>query len=181
LKNFKKDLTKEEIEAAVSQAIAAVGLDYKEVAEKSPFDLSGGQKRRVAIAGVIVTKPKILILDEPAAGLDPLGKKEIMELLHSLHRDWCKTVIIVSHDMDEIAENCTRACVVSEGRIFACDSPDALFRREEELKSLGLDVPLTAKVCSYLKEGGIEINCNYTLDGFSAAVISFFKEGGSDA
>ena len=81
-----------------------VGLDYNEVKDKSPFDLSGGQKRRVAIAGVIVTRPKILILDEPAAGLDPLGKKEICALLHKLHEEWCRTVIIVSHDMDEIAE-----------------------------------------------------------------------------
>ena len=80
--------------------------------------MSGGQKRRVAIAGVIVTKPRILILDEPAAGLDPKGKNEIMELLHKLHREWCKTVIIVSHDMDEVADNCTKACVISEGRVL---------------------------------------------------------------
>ncbi|MDE7084401.1 MAG: energy-coupling factor transporter ATPase, partial [Clostridia bacterium] len=117
LKNFKKNVTKEEIQQAVKESLEAVGLNYDEVHDKSPFDLSGGQKRRVAIAGVIVTKPKILVLDEPAAGLDPLGKREIMRLLHSLHGDWCKTVIIVSHDMDEIAENCTRACVVSDGGI----------------------------------------------------------------
>ncbi|MDE6558075.1 MAG: energy-coupling factor transporter ATPase, partial [Clostridia bacterium] len=109
LKNFKKGLSKEEVQQAVRESLTAVGLNYDEIHDKSPFDLSGGQKRRVAIAGVIVTKPKILVLDEPAAGLDPLGKREIMRLLHSLHGDWCKTVIIVSHDMDEIAENCTRA------------------------------------------------------------------------
>ena len=107
LKNFRKGLTEEEIKSAVRDSLIAVGLDYEEIREKSPFDLSGGQKRRVAIAGVIVTKPRILVLDEPAAGLDPMGKREMMRLLHSLHGDWCKTVIIVSHDMDEVAENCT--------------------------------------------------------------------------
>lgn len=111
LKNFRKDLSEEESRAAVKEALETVGLDWEEVKDASPFELSGGQKRRVAIAGVIVTKPEILILDEPAAGLDPLGKKELMELLHSIHGGWCKTIIIVSHDMDEIAENCTRAAV----------------------------------------------------------------------
>ena len=141
LKNFKKDLKPEDIENAVRESIEVVGLNYAEVKDKSPFDLSGGQKRRVAIAGVIVTKPQVLILDEPAAGLDPLGKKEIMELLHKLHREWCKTVIIVSHDMDEVAENCTRAAVIADGEVVICDVPAKLFSREDELLSLGLDIP----------------------------------------
>ncbi|MGN1077044.1 MAG: ATP-binding cassette domain-containing protein, partial [Candidatus Gallimonas sp.] len=95
LKNFSdKKPTKEELEGAVRDALEVVGLDFNEIREKSPFELSGGQKRRVAIAGVIVTRPEILVLDEPAAGLDPLGKKEVMELLHKLHREWCKTVIV---------------------------------------------------------------------------------------
>lgn len=177
LKNFHKDLSKEEIENAVRDALTVVGLDYNQVYDKSPFDLSGGQKRRVAIAGVIVTRPKILILDEPAAGLDPLGKKEIMELLHRLHSEWCKTVVIVSHDMDEIAENCTRACVVSEGRIVMCDTPSALFSHAEELVALGLDVPLTAKICDCLRADGIGVACDYTVKGFSDAVISLFEGG----
>lgn len=109
LKNFRKDIKDEkEIAAHVKEALETVGLNYAAVKDRSPFELSGGQKRRVAIAGVIVTKPEILILDEPAAGLDPLGKRELMELLHAIHGSWCKTVVIVSHDMDEIAENCTR-------------------------------------------------------------------------
>ena len=181
LKNFFKDITKEEIEERVRAAIEAVGLDYAEVAQKSPFDLSGGQKRRVAIAGVIVSRPKILILDEPAAGLDPLGKKEIMELLHTLHAQWCKTVIIVSHDMDEIAENCTKACVVSEGKIVACGEPRELFSRDEELIALGLDVPLTAKICRCLADGGLNVDCDYTAKGFSSAVINLFKGGAENA
>ena len=172
LKNFRKGLTEEEIKSAVRDSLIAVGLDYEEIREKSPFDLSGGQKRRVAIAGVIVTKPRILVLDEPAAGLDPMGKREMMRLLHSLHGDWCKTVIIVSHDMDEIAENCTRACVVSNGEIFACGSPAELFRRAEELYALGLDVPVTAKICGELAKRGLPLKCDYTSQGFAAAVIS---------
>lgn len=179
LKNFNKNLPKEEVEKAVGESLAAVGLDYSEIKDKSPFDLSGGQKRRVAIAGVIVTKPKILILDEPAAGLDPLGKREIMRLLHSLHGDWCKTVIIVSHDMDEIAENCTRACVISDGTVFDCDTPANVFGRGEELSGLGLDVPLTEKLTACLAERGLYIASDFTARDFSDAVAAALK-GGDD-
>ena len=181
LKNFFKDLKAEEVKERVYAALTAVGLDPAEVGEKSPFDLSGGQKRRVAIAGVIVTRPKILILDEPAAGLDPLGKREIMELLHKLHDEWCRTVIIVSHDMDEIACNCTRACVLSDGKIFDCASPHELFSRADELISLGLDVPLTAKISNALRERGIDIDSDFTPDGFARAVISAFEGGENHA
>ncbi len=172
LKNFEKELTKEQIESAVKAAIGIVGLDYEAVKEASPFDLSGGQKRRAAIAGVIVTKPEILILDEPAAGLDPLGKREIMALLHRLHSTWCKTVIVVSHDMDEIAENCTRAAVFAEGKLVCALPPRALFLKTEELRALGLDIPLTAKLCLALRERGIGIDCDFTADDFVRAVLA---------
>ncbi len=177
LKNFKKGVTEQECEQAVKESLEAVGLNYEEVKDKSPFELSGGQKRRVAIAGVIVTKPKILILDEPAAGLDPLGKKEIMQLLHKLHREWCKTVIIVSHDMDEIAENCTLCAVISDGTLFDCAPPSQLFKRYDELKSLGLDVPLTAKICKLLKDDGLDLDCDFTSKGFSTALAAALKGG----
>jgi energy-coupling factor transport system ATP-binding protein len=177
LKNFNKNISKEELERAVRESLEEVGLNYSEVRDKSPFDLSGGQKRRVAIAGVIVTKPKILILDEPAAGLDPLGKREIMELLHKLHREWCKTIIIVSHDMDEIAENCTKACVLSNGKTIMCDTPSNLFRQADKLLPLGLDVPITAKICDCLSSYGIDIDCDYTAKDFESAVISLFEGG----
>ncbi len=180
LKNFRPELSDEEAERAVKESLEAVGLNFEEVREKSPFELSGGQKRRVAIAGVIVTKPKILIMDEPAAGLDPLGKREIMKLLHSLHGDWCKTVIIVSHDMDEVSENCSKVCVLSDGKVFACDSPRDLFKRADELYALGLDIPLTAKICRKLSDYGIDINCDFTAKDFSEAVIRAVK-GGEDA
>ena len=179
LKNFKKGLSAWEIEQAVKSSIEIVGLNYEEVKDKSPFDLSGGQKRRVAIAGVIVTKPQILILDEPAAGLDPKGKNEIMELLHKLHREWCKTVIIVSHDMDEVADNCTKACVIAEGKVFACDAPHKIFKRADELKALGLDIPLTAKIAQGLAKNGIIIDSDCTVSDFSDKVIEVYKRGKS--
>ncbi len=180
LKNFSRGLSEEETKAAVKRSLGMVGLDYDEVAEKSPFDLSGGQKRRVAIAGVIVTKPEILVLDEPAAGLDPKGKKEIMELLHKLHREWCKTVVIVSHDMDEVAENCTRAAVLSDGKIYACDAPARLFGKGEELLSLGLDVPITLKIASRLGELGISLTGCCTSRAFSDGILALYR-GEEDA
>ena len=177
LKNFRKGISAEETECAVRDALEMVGLNYEEVKDKSPFDLSGGQKRRVAIAGVIVSRPHILILDEPAAGLDPLGKQEIMELLHKIHREWCSTVIVVSHDMDEIADNCTKAAVISDGEVADCAAPRELFKKADELTSLGLDVPLTAKACARLRELGIDIDTDFTCEDFSEKVISLFKGG----
>ncbi len=167
----------EETERAVREAIEAVGLPYGEIKDVSPFDLSGGQKRRVAIAGVIVTKPETLVLDEPAAGLDPIGKREVMELLHRLHESWCKTVVIVSHDMDEIAENCTRVAVFHEGKVKYVLPPRELFRRTEELLELGLDVPLTAKLCLALGRRGIDIDCDFTTEDFLRKVLARKKGG----
>lgn len=184
LKNFSETkLSDQEIDAAVQAALEVVGLDFGELREKSPFELSGGQKRRVAIAGVIVTRPEVLVLDEPAAGLDPLGKREVMELLHKLHREWCKTVVIVSHDMDEISENCTRAAVFADGRVTCVLPPRELFRRADELTALGLDVPLTAKLCALLRERGIEIDCDFTTEDFCEKVLEYRRRtnGGNRA
>ena len=169
--------TKEQVENAVRDALTIVGLDYNEVNDMSPFDLSGGQKRRVAIAGVIVTKPEILVLDEPAAGLDPLGKQEVMELLHRLHASWCRTIIIVSHDMDEIAENCTRVAVFSDGEVKYVLPPKELFTHAEELLALGLDVPLTAKVCLALKQYGIDLKCDFTTEDFLQKTLALAGKG----
>ena len=182
LKNFRKDMDEEARAAAVREAIETVGLRYAEVEGRSPFELSGGQKRRVAIAGVIVTKPEILILDEPAAGLDPLGKQELMELLHRIHGGWCKTVVIVSHDMDEIAENCTRVAVFSEGKVAMEGTPAEIFSRSGELFALGLDVPMTARCALRLKERGIDIQTDYTCRDFTDKVLALWKaKGGGDA
>lgn len=182
LKNFRKGMSEEETAAAVKEALETVGLDYSKVRNKSPFELSGGQKRRVAIAGVIVTKPEVLILDEPAAGLDPLGKRELMELLHSIHGGWCKTIVIVSHDMDEIAENCTRAAVFSDGKVVMCGKPSEIFARADELLALGLDIPVTAKCAQLLKARGFAVDTDFTCDDFAQKVLAFWeKEGGGHA
>lgn len=179
LKNFRKDATEEEIRAAVQEALETVGLDYNEMKKRSPFELSGGQKRRVAIAGVIVTKPEILVLDEPAAGLDPLGKEEIMRLLHKIHKDWCKTVIVVSHDMDEIAENCNRAAIFSEGKVVAIDSPKRLFENVSGMEALGLDVPFIARITEKLAENGVRIDCDYTVTDFVQKMLAYSKTTGA--
>ena len=174
LKNFSKTpLSAEDTARAVREALETVGLSYEEVKDKSPFELSGGQKRRAAIAGVIVTKPEILVLDEPAAGLDPLGKEEIAALLKKVHSDWCKTVIVVSHDMDEIAEACDRAAVFSEGKIAFCDAPERLFTDyADALYSLGLDIPVTAKISRELEKFGVRAPSDLTEKGFVNAVCA---------
>ncbi len=179
LKNFKPDLTEAEQAIAVKEAIERVGLNYEEIKDRSPFELSGGQKRRVAIAGVIVAKPEILVLDEPAAGLDPLGKEEIMRLLHDIHKDWCKTIIVVSHDMDEIAENCNRAAVFDDGKTVAVGAPSALFADASGMRALGLDVPFAAKLALALKEKGVQIDCDFTLQDFIAKTLLFAKTKGA--
>ena len=171
LKNFRKEMKEEEMKAAVREAVEMVDLDYDAIKDKSPFELSGGQRRRVAIAGVIVTKPEILILDEPAAGLDPLGKQEIMALLHSIHGKTCKTVIIVSHDMDEIAENCTKAAVFAGGKVIMEDTPSGIFKRSDELQALGLDIPVTAKCAKILSEHGIGVDTDFTCDDFISKIL----------
>jgi len=168
-------LTEEQIQTAVKEAVETVGLDFEEVKNRSPFELSGGQKRRVAIAGVIVTKPEILVLDEPAAGLDPLGKEEIMSLLHKIHQDWCKTVIVVSHDMDEISENCTRAAVFSDGRAVFNMRPQDLFECDAQLQEMGLDAPFTAKTVSLLKKKGYILHTDFTRADFVEKVLSFYS------
>ena len=175
LKNFFPSLSKEDVYTAVKSAVEIVGLDFDDVKNKSPFDLSGGQKRRVAIAGVLVTKPEVLILDEPVAGLDPLGKKQLMQILHSIHGNGVKTVIIVSHDMDEVCENCNKIAVFSEGKIVYLDTPENLFKNANELTELRLDVPITQKLSKRLEDVGVNIKTNYKTDDFIKAVINAYN------
>ena len=175
LKNYTENITNEQVETAVKEALETVGLCFEEYKNRSPFELSGGQKRRVAIAGVIVTKPEILVLDEPAAGLDPLGKEEVMHLLHDIHNKWCKTVIIVSHDMDEIAENCDEAAIFLDGKVLACGTPKQLFLNKEITKKAGLDVPCTAKIIDALSRENIIIDCDLTSSGFIKQALMYAK------
>lgn len=173
-KNFNKNATDEQIKAAVFGALSLVGFNA-DMADRSPFELSGGQKRRVAIAGVLVTEPEILILDEPVAGLDPAGKNELMKLLHSLHETTVKTIVIVSHDMDEVAENCTDVAVFSEGKVVMTGKPKEIFSRSEEMKNLRLDVPVTAKLTEEMKLKGIDIDTDFTTDDFVSKVAALYK------
>ena len=174
-RNFINGCKEDEL-LAVKSAIESVGLDFEEIKNKSPFDLSGGQKRRVAIAGVIVTKPEILILDEPVAGLDPLGKKELMNLLHALHKTVCKTIIIVSHDMDEVSENCNKIAVFRQGSCVLTSSPEQLFSQKEMLENLRLDVPITAKITNALLKKGVQIQTNYKTQDFIDKITKTYKE-----
>lgn len=146
LKNFFPELSENDRAERVRTAIELVGLDYKKVKDASPFDLSGGQKRRVAIAGVLVSNPEILVLDEPVAGLDPKGKREFTALIHALHKRVVKTVVIVSHDMDFVAENCTDVAVFDNGEVVKTGTPKEIFSDKSEVEKYGLSLPLTAEI-----------------------------------
>lgn len=180
LKNFCKEMTDAEISERVQMSLELVGLDYQRIKDKSPFELSGGQKRRVAIAGVIVSKPEILVLDEPAAGLDPVGKKDFIALLHKLHKAFVKTIIIVSHDMNIISENCTRTAIFSHGKLEKVGSPKQIFSDYQMIEDLNLDLPVTAKLVKDLSKKGIEIDCDLTVDGFVKAYLEKMNDGGKD-
>ena len=177
LRNFIKDITPEEEENRVRKAIEIVGLDYEKVKEKSPFELSGGQKRRVAIAGVIVTEPEVLVLDEPAAGLDPVGKREFIELLHRLHKTFVKTIILVSHDMNVVAENCTKGAIFSHGKICAVGTPKEIFADHQKLIELGLDLPVTAYLEKVLKGANCNIESDLTVEDFVEKTALALKGG----
>ena len=176
LKNFDKNLSAQQREERVRQAIEIVGLDYQKIKDKSPFELSGGQKRRVAIAGVIVTRPEVLVLDEPAAGLDPVGKKELMRILHSLHQNGVvKTVIIVSHDMDEVCENCNQIDVFSKGTVVLSGTPKEVFKNSKLLSDLRLDVPITRRLQEDLEKVGVKIDIDFTREDFIEKIVDYYK------
>ena len=154
----------EEIDRRVRQAAAFAGID-EDMLEKSPFELSGGQKRRVAIAGVIAMEPKVLILDEPTAGLDPRGREAILAQLRSYHKQKGNTVILVSHSMEEIARNVDRIVVMSHSHKIMDGTPEKVFSRANELLQVGLDVPQVTKVAMELKKRGLLTDSSvYTID-----------------
>lgn len=157
-KNF--GMSEEEAYESAKRAIELVGLNFDEVASRSPFELSGGQKRRVAIAGVLAYNPEILILDEPTAGLDPIGKREILSLITKLKGEKIKTIIMISHNMDEIAAFTQRVLVLYNSKLIYDTTPEELFQKEEELIRIGLDLPSTIKIRNKLKQKGFDINTN---------------------
>ncbi|HPG92903.1 MAG TPA: ATP-binding cassette domain-containing protein, partial [Clostridia bacterium] len=154
-KNMK--LPPEEIKKRVSEALNLVGLNEEEVGEKSPFDLSGGERRRAAIAGVLAMKPKILVLDEPTAGLDPMGKREILQLMAKIRAEQKATIIMISHDMNEIYENVDRVAVFVEGTI-KYDMPTQELFAKVKIEDYGLEMPAMAVIKKKLAKKGINIS-----------------------
>ena len=150
-------LNEEEIEIRVIEAMEIVGLDYGSLKERSPFELSGGQKRRVAIAGVIAMKPKVLVLDEPTAGLDPNGRDEILDEIYELFKKGGITVVLVSHNMEDIAKIASRILVMDKGKIAMDGHPREIFKRREDLESIGLGIPQITKFMQEYKARGHNI------------------------
>lgn len=170
-------LTQEEIDRRVRRAMAWVHMDYDKYAERSPFELSGGQMRRVAIAGVLAMEPKVLILDEPTAGLDPRGRDAILGMIKELHAQGGVTVIMVSHSMDDVSRLATRLVVMSRGQLVATDTPRAIFRQVEMMERIGLGVPEAAKLCALLRSRGVPLPDDvYTLDEARDRILALWKE-----
>ena len=154
-----------------------VGLDYETYKDISPFDLSGGQKRRVAIAGVIAMEPKVLILDEPTAGLDPKGRDDILEQIKLLHKEYKMTIIIVSHSMEDVANIAEKIIVMNGGKVALDGIPDTVFKEVELLESMGLAVPQVTYLMRELKRRGFEIDDNiYTISKAKEELLKFFKD-----
>ncbi|ATW27142.1 energy-coupling factor transporter ATPase [Candidatus Formimonas warabiya] len=148
------DIPEAELPSLVRQSLEWVGLSYEEFKDRSPFALSGGQKRRVAMAGVLAMQSDVLVLDEPTAGLDPAGRKEMISLVKQLYQKYDRTVVWISHNMDEIARLVNRLIVMYRGKIYLDGAPREVFAREQELKNIGLDIPAAAAVVRRLKERG---------------------------
>ena len=151
------NLPQEEIDIRVKEALESVGFDYNKVKDLSPFDLSGGQKRRVAIAGVLAMKPNYLILDEPTAGLDPAGRNEIFAQIKKLHDTSNVTVILVSHSMEDVAKLVNNVVVLYKGKIHMHGTPKEIYSNAEELKKIGLGVPQIAEIVAELRKRGFNI------------------------
>ena len=175
-------LPEDEIAKRVEKAMAFVGLDLS-LLDKSPFELSGGQKRRVAIAGVMALEPKVLILDEPAAGLDPKGRDEILGRIRDYHRETKSTILFVSHSMEDISRNAQSVLVMNKGNLAMHTSVGEVFERADELVQMGLDIPAVTKVFISLREKGYPVSKNiYTVEQGKAELMRVLrKEGDSNA
>ncbi len=157
-------LSEEEVNQRVLDAAKFVGIK-EEMLDKSPFELSGGQKRRVAIAGVIAMEPEVLILDEPAAGLDPKGREKVLNQIKEYHQERKNTVLLVSHSMEDIAKYATKVLVMNNSKVFMYDTVENVFKHCDKLLEIGLDIPEVSRVFLKLKEMGYPVNTNiYTVD-----------------
>lgn len=175
-KNMKLD--SEEINNRVNDAVNTVMLK-EELLKKSPFDLSGGEKRRAAIAGIMAMKPEIIIFDEPTAGLDPIGRETVLKAIEDYRKSNNATVIIVSHSMEDMAQICDNILVLNNGSVFMHDTAENVFKNSQQLTSIGLNVPEITRVMLALKESGVNIDTNvFTVDR-AVAVIEDYLSGGA--
>lgn len=170
-------LSAQEIDARVRRAMNHVHMDYDKYAGRSPFELSGGQMRRVAIAGVLAMEPQTLILDEPTAGLDPRGRDRILGMVEELHREGV-TVVMVSHSMDDVARLATRLVVMAHGQVLASGSPQKLFMQEGLMKEAGLEAPEAVRLRTKLRGAGLPLSEQiYTQEGLRDELLRLWKEG----
>jgi energy-coupling factor transport system ATP-binding protein len=154
-------LREEEIAPRVEEALRLVGLNPSEFSETSPFELSGGEKRRAALAGILAMRPKYLVLDEPMAGLDPRGRREILALIESLRSDYGTGIVMVSHSMDDVAMFADRIAVLDKGSLFMVASPEDVFSHSTELLEMGLNLPQATQLVRALRARGIDIQHDY--------------------
>ena len=154
-------LAEDEIATRVNEALRLVGLDPEAFSEKSPFELSGGEKRRAALAGILAMRPKYLVLDEPMAGLDPRGRREILALVESLRRDFGTGIVMVSHSMDDVAMYADRIAVLDQGSLFMVGTPEEVFSLSAELLQMGLNLPQATQLVRALRARGIAIEQDY--------------------
>ena len=169
-------LNEEEIKNRVKKAMEMVGLDYETYKDKSPFDLSGGQKRRVAIAGVIAMEPKVLILDEPTAGLDPKGRDDILGQIRQLHDKYGMTIVLVSHSMEDVAKLAEKVIVMNKGKVVLTGTPKEVFKEVDILEEIGLGVPQVTYLMKELIKKGFDVSDEaYTIEQAKEEILKFFK------
>ena len=169
-----------EVDARVREAMDKIGLPYDEIAEISPFELSGGQMRRVALAGVLAMRPRILVLDEPTAGLDPRARDFLLNDVRRLHAEGT-SVVMISHSMDDVARLATRVAVLEKGRLVMEGSPGEIFARVDRLSGMGLDVPQASRLRYLLAESGIELPECYQLEELADSLAAYLKGGAGHA
>jgi energy-coupling factor transport system ATP-binding protein len=170
-------LSHEEIESRVEEALVLVGLDYHEFKDKSPFDLSGGEKRKVAIAGVIAMKPEVLILDEPTAGLDPKAHRDILNMIENIHNHEKNITILVTHKMDDVARLADKVMVMESGRLAMVGTPEEIFSQKDKLQAMGLSIPEATELIGELRDCGLALADNVlTLEQAEETLVQYFKD-----
>lgn len=170
----------EEIDITVRKSLEMVGLSYDEIADRSPFELSGGQKRRVAIAGVIAMKPEVLILDEPTSGLDPYAHQEVLNMIRKIHKESTGIIIFVSHNMRDVANMSDKVLVMDRGSVVAFDTPDEIFKKRDMLRNIGLSTTPSAVLFDKLDDRGIHIESDAVrIDDVEEALFGYLAGGGN--